>query len=42
LVNEFGERGSGLGQFCGPSGVSVDRDGLVYIADWYNHCIQIF
>ena len=33
LVHVFGEHGSGLGQFDGPTGVSVDSDGLIYIAD---------
>ena len=42
LVHVFGEHGSGLGQFSGPSGVSVDSDGLIYIADRGNLCIQVF
>ena len=41
LVYAFGEHGRELGQFWNPCGVSVDRDGLVYIADWYNRRIQL-
>ena len=42
LVHVFGECGSELGQFDGSVGVSVDSDGLIYIADFSNHCIQVF
>ena len=42
LVHVFGEHGSGLGQFYAPSGVSVDSDGLIYIADLYDNRIQVF
>jgi outer membrane protein assembly factor BamB len=42
LVRVFGECGSGLGQFYAPSGVSVDSDGLIYIADLYDNRIQVF
>jgi tripartite motif-containing protein 2/3 len=41
LVVEFDGHGSGLGQFWNPCGVSVDKDGLIYIGDWLNSCIQI-
>ena len=41
LVHVFGERGSELGQFDFPTGVSVDSDGLIYIADCNNR-IQVF
>ena len=41
LVHVFGERGSELGQFNGASGVSVDSDGLIYIADTRNYRIQL-
>ena len=41
LVHVFGERGSRLGQFGHPVGVSVDSDGLIYIADCGNHPIQV-
>ena len=42
LVHVFGERGSELGQFDCPTGVSVDSDGLIYIADCANCRIQVF
>ena len=42
LVHVFGEHGSGLGQFRSPTGVSVDSDGLIYIADFGNSRIQVF
>ena len=42
LVHVFGERGSELGQFSHPTGVSVDSDGLIYIVDSKNHRIQVF
>ena len=38
----FGESGSELGQFDYPDGVSVDSDGLIYIADRGNIRIQVF
>ena len=42
LVHVFGEYGSELGQFIRPIGVSVDSDGLIYIADCFNKRIQVF
>ena len=42
LVHVFGEQGSGSGQFDCPTGVSVDSNGLIYIADYVNHRIQVF
>ena len=30
------------GELCRPSGVAVDRDGDIYVADWGNNRIQIF
>ena len=42
LIHVFGERGSKLGQFSYPTGVLVDSDGLIYIADCGNHRIQVF
>ena len=42
LIHVFGEHGSELGQFDHPFGVSVDNDGLIYIADYGNHRIQVF
>ena len=42
LVHEFEGRGSDLGRFDGPVGICVDDDGLVYVADRYNNCVQVF
>ena len=42
LVHAFGEHGSELGQFDFPADVSVDSDGLIYIADCRNNRIQVF
>ena len=42
FVYVFGERGIELGQFRDPTGVSVDSDGLIYIADCNNNRIQVF
>ncbi|MFC5471830.1 S-layer homology domain-containing protein [Cohnella suwonensis] len=35
-----GGYGSGLGEFTYPSGVAVDSNSNVYVADWYNNRIQ--
>ena len=43
LVHVFGEQGSELGQLLDNlTGVSVDSDGLIYIADCFNSRIQMF
>ena len=42
LVHVFGEFGNEIEQFDHPSGVSVDSDGLIYIADSCNHRIHVF
>ena len=42
LVHVFGEQGRESGQFWNPYGVSVDSDGLIYIADFDNRRIQVF
>ena len=42
LVHVFGENGDELGQFKRPTCVSVDSDGLIYIADCFNNRIQVF
>ena len=38
----FGTKGSGRGQFNYPRDVAIDRRGLVYVTDCWNHRIQIF
>ena len=38
----LGLKGSGRGQFNVATGVGVDQQGLIYVADFYNDRIQIF
>src|SRR5438067_8541949 len=37
----WGTSGQGAGQFSRPSGVAVDREGNIYVADWGNERVQI-
>lgn len=41
-LGEFGVAGTGPGQFNFPTGVAVDGDGFIYVADLQNHRIQKF
>ena len=41
-LRSFGTHGSGQGQFYEPSGVAVDGEGNILVADKYNHRIQKF
>ena len=41
-VINFEEHGSELGQLDRPTGVSVDSDGLIYIANYSKHNIHVF
>ncbi len=38
----FGARGDGKGMFDRPSGMAMDRQGRLYVADACNHRIQVF
>jgi len=38
----FGLQGAGSGQFHSPKGLAVDAQGNVYVADTWNHRIQVF
>ncbi len=40
--SSFGKYGSGKGQFNCPQDIACDRTGKVYVADYYNHRIQVF
>jgi hypothetical protein len=42
VLTRWGSSGTGDGQFDGPSGLAVDLDGNVYVADTGNHRIQKF
>ena len=42
FVCSIGAMGSRIGELVGPTGVTVDRDGFVYICDHYNNRIQKF
>jgi hypothetical protein len=42
LVDTWGVKGSGQGEFSYPSGIAVDAAGTVYVADTFNHRIQQF
>jgi DNA-binding beta-propeller fold protein YncE len=39
-IEVIGEPGAEAGQFAGPTGLAVDRDGAVYIADSHNQRVQ--
>ena len=41
FINTYGEQGNGDGQFSGPSDVSVDQQGRLYIADQMNNRVQV-
>jgi len=40
VVEVFGGRGAGADQFHYPTGLAVDRSGILFVADTYNHRIQ--
>lgn len=42
VLGEWGEEGSGPGQFNQPWDIAVDLDGSVFVADTWNHRIQKF
>ena len=42
LLHSFGTRGSGEGEFNGPTGITVDTSGNVYICDSYNNRIVVY
>ena len=42
FLYSFGESGHGLGQFSAPHGITIDDFGYIYVAEYFNHRIQIF
>ncbi len=40
VVELFGGRGAGADQFHYPTGLAVDRSGVLFVADSYNHRVQ--
>lgn len=38
---KFGSNGEGNGQFNAPTGVAVDSNGNIIVADWGNSRIQV-
>ena len=40
LVASCGKAGSGDGEFNQPWGITTDKDGNIYVADWKNHRVQ--
>ena len=42
FVTSFGELGKNAGQFRNPYGITVDKDGFLYVCDYGNSRIQIF
>ena len=41
-VTSFGQRGCNEGDFGGPRGMCVDKDGFVYVCDFSNNRVQVF
>eukprot|EP00128_Syssomonas_multiformis_P009295 Colp12_sorted_trinity150504_noHs@33248 len=41
-VSTFGMEGSGVGQFDSPMGIAIGPEGNVYVADMFNHRVQVF
>jgi tripartite motif-containing protein 71 len=40
FVGKCGRTGSGDGEFDQPWGITLDRGGNIYVADWKNHRVQ--
>ena len=39
---QFGSHGDGDGEFHRPTGVAVDKDGVIYVTDYKNDRLQVF
>ena len=42
FLTSFGMRGSKPGQFVKPRGIAIDKDGVIYVCDSGNSCLQLF
>ena len=42
FISAFGSKGVSEGQFDSPWGITIDKDGKVYVADFGNHRVQKF
>ena len=42
FLRKFGNAGSGKGELNFPSSISIDRDKVVYVTDYCNHCVSMF
>ncbi|MFL5900580.1 MAG: DUF6531 domain-containing protein [Solirubrobacterales bacterium] len=42
FIRAFGEKGSGDGQFAEPTGIAIDTEGNIWVADTGNHRVQEF
>ena len=40
VLDEWGWEGSDEEEFDGPAGIAIDRTGMVYVADYFNHRVQ--
>ena len=41
LINQFGKKGSKLGEFDGIAGMAIDPNGTIYVAECYNKRLQV-
>ncbi len=41
FLSEWGEEGEKIGQLKGPTDITVDDQGGIYVVDWGNHRIQV-
>ena len=41
LINQFGKKGSKLGEYYGVYGMSMDSSGTIYVAEWDNMRLQV-
>ena len=41
-VRTFGQRGTGAGQLSNPSGLATTADGLLFVTNYSNSCVDIF